>query len=389
MQPSKGHSSASHQSAVSSEGNPLISKPILHSTSQPPTASNHPQQQQQTLPKGKKVSEQSIEDYQLDSFDDSDSESNGEDKPMAAVFNSTPSVTDKKLPGLLFSFDKAPFIAQPTLPEEKETETQASNSKVSATEVTSALADIPTTKETEGLATEKLENFSVKKEEIPSDFDSSPPISMTEDDYHKQFGSDSEEDDDFPATAYVPSVGIGLAKRSHSNPLTGCPQQLTTTEKEKDKILELAHSSLLEMEETSKKSGSPKVDLDKAAESKDTVDGSSPSHNLGTFSPITPLPDQTDAPSMFPNDVKPTNTKVLGNSVTANHSVGIMSPLSGSDSSLKTDSVIRQAEEIECSVENLTSNDHGVQSNTNLKSATTVGHGKSDKQQTEGNYIGV
>lgn len=387
VQASKGHSSISRQSAVTSEGNPLISKPILHSGSKPPTASNYPHQQQ-TLPTGRKPSEQSVEDFQLDSFDDTDSESEVEDKPTATIVNSTPSVTNKKLPGLSFSFNKAPFATQLTLPEEKE-ETQVSNDKVSPMEVTldkpaSTMMDTLAAKETKGSATEKQETVSVKKDDISSDFDSSPPLSAAEDDHFKPFGSDSEEDDDVSPTAYVPSVGIGngLAKRSHSNSSTGRPQNLTTAQKEKDKILELAHSSLLEMEETSKKSDPLKSHLDKTDEGKDVVDGGTPSHNLSTFSPITPLPDQTDAPGMFPSDAKPTNKKSLGSSITADHVVGVMSPSSGSDSSLNTDSVIRQAEEIERSVENPTGGDHEVQG----KVATTIVHKKSDKQQSEGNY---
>lgn len=381
VEASKGHSSASRQSAISSEGNPLISKPILHSTSKPPTASNHPQQQWQMLPTGKRISKQSVEDFQLDSFEDTDSEGDVENKPTATVFNSTPSVTDKKLPGLSFSFNKAPFVTQFTLPEEKEKETQASNGKISTTEMTSdkpasAVLDIPAAKETEGLATE---NVSVKKEDVSSDFDSSPPLSV-EDDHFKPFSSDSEEDDDVAATGYVPSVGDGLTKRSHNNPLTGRPQKLTSTEKEKDKILELAHSSFLEMEETPKKSDSPKSDLHKA---NDAVDSGSPSHNLGTFSPITPLPDQADTPFMLPIDTKPTDKKMLGSSVTTGHAVGVMSPSSGSDSSLNTGSVIRQAEEIERIAENP---DHEAQGKTDLKYTTAVRHEKSDKQQSEGNY---
>ena len=383
VQASKGHLSASRQSAVSSEGNPMISKPILHSTSNPLTISNRPQQQQQTLPTGRKVSEQSVDDFQLDSFDDTDSDSDIENKPTATVVNSTPNVMDKKLPGLSFSFDnKPPFVSQVTIPEEKEKEAQAPDGKVSATEVTSdkptpAKADNPSPKETEGLATERVD---VKKEDTSSDFDSSPPLSVTEDDQLiKQFSSDSDEDDDedIPATAYVPSVASGLAKQSHKNPLTG-RQQLTTTEKEKDKILELAQSSFLEMEDTSRKSGSPTSNPVKTAKSDDAVD--TPSHNPGTFSPITPLTDQVDAPSMFPSDAKPTNKKTP-ESIT-DHAVGVMSPLSESDSSLNTDSVIRQAEEIEQSMDN---HNHEVQGKTDLKSAATTGHKKSDKQESEGN----
>ena len=387
MQVSKGHSHSplSRQSTVSSEGNPLISKPILHSSSKPPTASHHPHQQQ-TLPTGRKASEQSVEDLQLDSFDDTDSESDVEEKPTvtAIVNSSTPSVANKKLPGLSFSFDKAPFATQLTLPEEKEKEMQAFNDKVSATEVTldkpaSTMMDTPAAKETEGLlANEKHETVSVKKDDISSDFDSSPPLSTAEDDHFKHFSSDSEEDDDVSPTAYVPSVGNGLTKRSHTNSSTGRPQKLMTTQKEKDKILELAHSSLLEMEETSKKSDPPKSDLDKTDEGKDAVESGTPSHNPGTFSPITPLPDQVDGPGMFPSDAKPTNKKLLGSSATADHVIGVTSPSSGSDSSLHTDSVIRQAEEIERSMENPTNGDQG-------EVGTTLGHEKSDKQQSEGN----
>ena len=378
VQASKGHSSASRQSAVSSEGNPLISKPILHSTSKPLTTSNHPQHQRQTLPTGKKVSEESVEDFQLDSFDDTDSDSDMESKPMAIVVNSTPNVMDKKLPGLSFSFDKPPFVSQVTIPEEKKSETQAPDGKVSATEVTSdkptaTKVDNPATKETEGLATEKVD---VKKEDTSSDFDSSPPLSVADDQLIKQFSSDSEDDDDIPTTAYVPSVASGLAKQSHRNPLTGRLQQLTATEKEKDKILELAQSSFLEMEDTSRKSDTPTGNLDKAGKSNDAVD--TPSHNPGTFSPITPLTDQVDAPSMFPSDTKPTDKKAPESSGIIDHAVGVMSPLSESDTSLNTDSVIRQAEEIEWIMEN---GDHEVQAKTDLKSAATTGHEKSDKQE--------
>ena len=380
VQASKGHSSASHQSAISSEGNPLISKPILHSTSKPLTASNHPQQQWQTLPMGKKVSEQSVEDFQLDSFDDTDSDSDVENKPTAKVVNSTPNVMDKKLPGLSFSFDKPPFVSQVAIPEEKEKETQAPDGKISATEVTSdkpapTVVDNPAPKEAEGLATEKVD---VKKEETSSDFDSSPPLSVAEDDQLiKQFSSDSDDDDDdIPTTAYVPSAGSG--KQSHRNILTGRPQQLTTAEKEKDKILELAQSSFLEIKDTSKKSDSPTSNLDKTGKSNDRVD--TPSHNLGTFSPITPLTDQVDAPSMFPSDANPTNKKALESSGITDH---VMSPLSESDSSLNTDSVIRQAEEIERGMEN---GDHEIQGKADLKSATNTGPEKSDKQESEGNY---
>ena len=387
VQASKGHSSVSRQNAVSSEGNPLISKPILYSASNPPTASNHPHQQQ-TLPTGRKTSEQSVEDFQLDSFDDTDSESEVEDKPTATIVNSTPSVTNKKLPGLSFSFNKAPFATRLTLPEEKE-ETQISSDKVPPLEVTldkpaSAMIDTPATKETKGLVTEKQDTVSVKKDDISSDFDSSPPLSAAEDDHFKHFDSDNEEDDDVLPSGYVPSVGIGnsLVKRSHSNSSTGHPQKLTATQKEKDKILELAHSSLLEMEETSKKSDPLKSHLDKTDEGKDVEDSGTPSHNPGTFSPITPLADQPDGLGMFSSDAKPTNKKLLGSSATADHVVGVMSPSSGSNSSLDTDSVIRQAEEIEQSMENPTGGDHEVQG----KVATTAIHKKSDKQESEGNY---
>ena len=386
MQASKGHLSASRQSAVSSEGNPMISKPILHSTSKPLTTSNYPQQQRQTLPAGKKVSEQSVDDFQLDSFDDTDSDSDMENKPTAKVVNSTPNVMDKKLPGLSFSFDKPPFVSQVTIPEEKEKETQAADGKVSATEMTSdkptpTMVDNPAPKETEGLATERVD---VKKEDISSDFDSSPPLSVAEDNQLiKQYSSDSDEDDDdIPTTAYVPSVASGLAKQSHRNPLTGHPQQLTATEKEKekDKILELAKSSFLEMEDTSRKSDSPTSNLDKTGKNNDAVDTSS--HNPGTFSPITPLTDQVNAPSMFPSDAKPINKKMPESSGITEHAVGVMSPLSESDTSLNTDSVIRQAEEIERSMDN---RDHEVQGKADLKSAATTGHKKNDKQESEGN----
>lgn len=364
----------------------MISKPILHSTSKPLTTSNHPQQQRQTLPMEKKISEQSVDDFQLDSFDDTDSDSDMENKPTAKVVNSTPNVMDKKLPGLSFSFDKPPFVSQVT--EEKGKETQAPNGKVSATEVTSdkptpTMVDNPAPKETEGLATERVD---VKKEDISSDFDSSPPISIAEDDQLiKQFSSDSDEDeDDIPTTAYVPSVASGLAKQSHRNPLTatGHSQQLATTEKEKekDKILELAQSRFLEMEDTSRKSDSATSNPDKTGKSNDTVDTSS--HNPGTFSPITPLTDQVDAPSMFPSDAKPTKKKTTESSGITDHAVGVVPPLSESDSSLNTDSVIRQAEEIERSMDN---RDHKVQGKTDLKSAATTGHEKSDKQESEGN----
>jgi len=390
VQAPKGHSSTSQHSVASSEGNPLISRPILHSTSKLPAISNHPQQQkQQTLPTEKKMSEQSVEDFQLDSFDDSDSESDKEYVPTGKVVNSTPSVMDKKLPGLSFSFDKAPFVAQSTISEEKEKETQASNDKISAKHVTSdkptpTMVDVPAAKKTENLATEK-ENFSAKKDDTSSNFDSSPPISVAEDDNFKQFSSDSEEDDDLPATAYVPSLS-SLTKQSRKNPTTSRPQQITTAEKEKDKILELAQSSFLEMEDTSHKSDSHKSDIDETGKNKDTVDtGSSLSHNLGTFSPITPLTDQPNTLSMLPSDAKPTNKKMLGGSATTGHATGVTSQSSGSDSSLNTDSIIRQAEEIERITENPTSADQEVQDSADLKLETTTIQGKSDKQQSEGN----
>ena len=378
MQATKGHSSVSRQSTVSSKGNPLISRPILHSTSKPLTTSTHSyQQRQQTLPTGRKGSEQSVEDYQLDSFDDSDSESDVEEKPMAKVVNSTPNVLDKKLPGLSFSFDKPPFSAQVTTAEEKE-EPQPPDSKVSAIPVPSynqvpMMADNPTPKQTEALATEKV---NAEKGDISSNFDSSPPLSEAEDDQlNEQFGSDS--DDDIP-TAYVPSVGSGLTRQSHRNPLTGPPQQSTTKEKEKeeDKILELAHSSFLEMDDTSKNNKASKAS--KNSDTVDSVDTGSPSRNLETFSPITPLTDQVDGASMFPTDAKPTNKKAMKSS---DHAVGVMSSLSDSSSSLNTDSVIRQAEEIEQNVEN---RNHEVQGKISLKSAATIGHEKTERQETEG-----
>ena len=392
VQAPKGHSSTSQHSVASSEGNPLISKPILHSTSKPSTISNHPQQQkQQTLPARKKMSEQSVEDYQLDSFDDTDSESDNEYEPIPEVINSTPSVMDKKLPGLSVSFDKAPFKVQSAVSEEKEKETHTSNDKTSATQITSdkpatTMVDVPATKETENLGTEKVENFSVKKEDASSNFDSSSLVSVAEDDNFKQFGSDSEEEeeeDDLLATGYVPSVSDGLTKQSRKNPTMGDPQQITTAEKEKDKILELAQSSFLEMEGTSHKSDSHKSDTDKTGKNKDTVDtGSSLSHNLGTFSPITPLTDQPNTLSTLPSDAKLTNKKTLGSSATTGHATGVMSQSSGSDSSLNTDSVIRQAEEIERI--NPTSAQE-VQDNADFKLATTIKQEKSDKQQSEGN----
>lgn len=377
VQASKGHSSATCQSALTSEGNPLISKPILQSSTNPLSTPNQPHQQQhqqQSLPTGKKVSEQSVEDFQLDSFDDSDSESDVEYKPAAKVVNSTPSVMDKKLPGLSFSFDKA---AQFMMPKEKEREARTSGHK---TVPPTMVDDAPAKKEAKGLSTEKVENGNVKEEDTSSNFDSSPPLSMVEDDHFKQSSSDSQEDDDLPeATAYVPSVPSALTKQSHRNPLTGRPQPLTATEKEKDKILELAQSSFLEMEDTSKKND----DLEKASKSKDTVDSGSPSHNLETFSPITPLPDQPNTFSMLSSDAKPTSKKTPGSFGTSDHAVGVMSPLSGSDSSLNTDSVIRQAEEIEQSMKDHTSSDQEVQDKVDLKSSTTTGH---EKNQSEGEY---
>ena len=374
MQAIKGHSSASRQSTALSEGNPLISKPILHSTSKPLAAFTHQQQeQQQILPTGRKASEQFVDDYQLDSFDDSDSdsESDVEEKPVAKVVNSTPNVLDKKLPGLSFSFDKPPFSSQIIAAGEKE-EPQAPDSKVLATPVAShkQVPTMATPKKTKVLATEKV---NAEKGDISSDFDSSPPLSEAEDDQlNKQFSSNS--DDDIPTTAYVPSVGSSLTRQSNSNPLTGPLQQLTIKEKEKeeDKILELAHSSFLEVDGTSKH------DLTcKNSDTVDSVDTGSPSCNIGTFSPITPLTDQVDGPSMFPTDVKPTIKKSMKSS---GITVGIMSSLSESSSSLNTDSVIRQAEEIEQSIEN---RDHEVQGK--LKSVATIGREKTDKQETEGN----
>ena len=208
---------------------------------------------------------------------------------------------------------------------------------------------------------------------------------MAKDDNFKQFSSDSEEDDDLPATAYVPSLS-SLTKQSRKNPTTSRPQQITTAEKEKDKILELAQSSFLEMEDTSHKSDSHKSDIDETGKNKDTVDtGSSLSHNLGTFSPITPLTDQPNTLSMLPSDAKPTNKKMLGGSATTGHATGVTSQSSGSDSSLNTDSIIRQAEEIERITENPTSADQEVQDSADLKLETTTIQGKSDKQQSEGN----
>ena len=380
MQASKSHSSTSPHTAISSEGNPLISRPILHSSSKPPTTSNHPQQQQQTLSIGKKMSEQSIEDYQLDSFDDTDSESDVDYKPAAKVVNSTPSVLEKKLPGLSFSFDKPPFLAAS---EEKEKKTQAPgvNSSVvkgvvtSPDKPTSTVTNAPMAKETENLATKKAENVSAKKEDTSSNFDSSPPLSGAEDDHFKQFSSDSEDDDDdddddLPATTYIPSMSDGVTKHSHRNPLTSHPrQQITTANKEKDKILELAHSSFLEMGDTPKKNDSK-------------MDTGSPSHNQETFSPITPLTDQANMPSILSSDTaKSTNKKVLEASATAGHA----SPLPGSDSSLNTESVIRQAEEIEQSVKNHPANaDREVQSKTDLIPATTTRQEKSGEHQSEG-----
>ena len=287
-------------------------------------------------PEGKKITKQSEEDFPLDSsFDDTDSDEEYKQTAFKSkIVSSTPYVLDKKLPGLSFSFDKKTSlagIAQSSMIEEKDN-TAKPPSDLATAEVDKQMVDDSASKKVEKVDNNK----SLVDEDTSSNFDSSPPISLAEDDFGlKQFSSDSDEDN-FPDTSYIPSVGNALTRQERKGSLKNPPQQLVTTEK--DKILELAQSSFLEMDDTPRKSASDES----------SKDASSPSHNLGTFSPITPLPDKGDASLVLPNDSQPANKS------TFEHVTGAMSPQSESDSSLDTDSVIRKAEEIERSVENST-----------------------------------
>ncbi|XP_065909397.1 ankyrin repeat domain-containing protein 36C-like isoform X2 [Dysidea avara] len=309
-----------------------------HLTAKPPLTTSAPlqqQQQKQMSPEGKKASKQSEEDFPLDSsFDDTDSDEEYKQKaPQSKIVSSTPNVVDKKLPGLSFSFDKKTSLAGIARSSEKESTAQLPSEQATTegTKPDKQMVDDSATKKVE-----KVDNKPAVDEDTSSNFDSSPLSSVAEDDFvMKQLSSDSDEDD-FPDTGYVPSVGNALTRQERKSSLKNPPQQLAITEK--DKILELARSSFLEMDDTPRKSASDES----------SKDAGSPSHNLGTFSPITPLPDKGDISLVLPNDSQPANKSAI------RHVTGAMSPQSESDSSLDTDSVIRKAEEIERSVEKST-----------------------------------
>ena len=313
-------------------------------TAKPPLTTTAPLQQQrrQVPPEGKKAAKQFEEDFQLDSsFDDTDSDEEFKHTaPQSKIVSSTPNVLDKKLPGLSFSFDKKASlagIAQSTVIQEKEDTAQPPSEQGAAKEKEldkQRVDDSATATATKEV--EKIDNKSPVDENTSSNFDSDPPISVAEDDnIMKQFCSDSDEDN-FPDTGYVPSIGNALTRQELKSSLKISTQPKTTTEK--DKILELAQSSFLEMDETPRKSTSDES----------SKDAGSPSHNLGTFSPITPLPDKGDSSLVLSSDFQPANKPAIGNIT------GAMSPHSESSSSLDTDSVIRKAEEIERSVEDST-----------------------------------
>jgi len=337
-----------------------------HLAAKPPLTTSVPlqqQQQRQMSPEGMKITKQSEEDFPLDSsFDDTDSDEEYKPTaPQSKIVSSTPNVLDKKLPGLSFSFDKKTSlagIAQSSVIEEKDN-TAKPPSDLATAEADKQMVDDPTSKKVE-----KVDNKSPVDEDTSSNFDSSPPISVAEDDFGlKQFSSDSDEDD-FPDTSYIPSVGNALTRQERKGSLKNPPKQLVTTEK--DKILELAQSSFLEMDDTPRKSASDES----------SKDASSPSHNLGTFSPITPLPDKSDTSVVLPNDSQPANKSTFG------HVTGAISLQSESDSSLDTDSVIRKAEEIEQSVENSTDVKAELHDkNTTVKPAAPV---VKDKSPSEG-----
>jgi len=334
-----------------------------HITTKPPLTTLVPlqqqQQQRQISPERKKTTKQSEEDFPLDSsFDDTDSdEEYKQTGPQSKIISSTPNVLDKKLPGLSFSFNKKTSLAgitQSSVIEEKDSTAQPSSEQPIAKPDKQMVDDSATKK------VEIIDNKSPVDEDTSSNFDSSPPISMAEDDF--VMSSDSDEND-FPDTGYIPSVGNALTRQDRKGSLKNVPQQLTTTDK--DKILELAQSSFLEMDDTPRKSASDES----------SKDAGSSSHNLGTFSPITPLPDKVDTSLVLHNDSQPAKKSAI------RHVTGAMSPQSESDSSLDTDSVIRKAEEIERSVENSTDVKAELHDKNTVKPAAPI---EKDKSPSEG-----